>query len=293
MYLAHFGLKEPPFGLTPDTDFFFAGASYREALNTLRVAALGGEGFIKVVGEVGNGKTLLCRQFLGELEQLAAGGVGFVTAYLPNPYLEPRSLLLALATDLGVGLDEQATQHTLVQRLTEALLKFAAEEKRVVVCLDEAQAMPLETLEVLRLLTNLETGKRKLLQVVLFGQPELDAHLSQHSVRQLLQRITFQCRLGGLRREELADYLAHRLSAAGYEGAPVFSGRAEARLYRVTQGTPRLVNIVAHKAMLLAYGQGSRTVSARQIMIAADDTPQTLRGWGRWWPSDWIRRASV
>ena len=173
MYLTHFGLREFPFGLTPDTSFFFACSNYQEALNTLLVAARSGEGFIKIVGEVGNGKTLLCRKFLATLNQ---GGndsttpIGtqdeavadrttarFVTAYIPNPYLEPHTLLLALADEFRVKLDKGVDQHQLLKELTLALLNFAREGKRVLVCLDEAQAMPLESLEVLRLLTNLET----------------------------------------------------------------------------------------------------------------------------------------
>lgn len=288
MYLKHFALAELPFSLTPDTGFFFAGASYQQALNMLRVAALGGEGFIKVVGEVGNGKTLLCRQFLDELEQANAAAPKFVSAYLPNPYLDPRSLLLALAGELGVELASDAPQHLLVNRLNEALLAYAARDMQVVVCLDEAQALPLETLEVLRLLTNLETGKRKLLQVVLFGQPELDAHLNQHSVRQLRQRITFQCELGGLQASELANYLDFRLRAAGSSAERVFERSAVSALYRVTRGTPRLVNIVAHKALMLAYGTGRKTVSAKQVRLAANDTPQTLSDWFGWMqPAAW------
>jgi MSHA biogenesis protein MshM len=186
MYLTHFGLRELPFSLTPDTSFFFACSSYQEALNTLLVAARNGEGFIKIVGEVGNGKTLLCRKFLATLGDgavIVTNDIGtqdqavtpvvvgkakgkFATAYIPNPYLEPRSLLLALADEFRIPLDKNIDQHQLLKELTFALLNFAREGKRVLVCLDEAQAMPLESLEVLRLLTNLETEKRKLMQVV-------------------------------------------------------------------------------------------------------------------------------
>ncbi|MBU3903820.1 MAG: AAA family ATPase, partial [Gammaproteobacteria bacterium] len=224
MYLQHFGLREPPFSLTPDTSFFFACTNYQEGLNTLLVAARNGEGFIKITGEVGNGKTLLCRKFLSSLSQgrqattligtqdagSQSAGTHFVTAYLPNPYLEPRSLLLALADEFRIELAPDVDQHMLLKELTRALLNFAREGKRVLVCLDEAQAMPLESLEVLRLLTNLETEKRKLLQVVLFGQPELNERLRHHSIRQLRQRISFQYELKGLRRDELERYLRHR-----------------------------------------------------------------------------------
>lgn len=294
MYLKHFGLHETPFGLTPDTSFFFACTSYQEALNTLLVAARNGEGFIKITGEVGNGKTMLCRKFLSTLNQgmqsttaigtqdltaSAAEGQVYITAYIPNPYLEPRSLLLALADEFRVPVDSNSDQHQLLKGLTQALLDFSSAGQRALVCLDEAQALPLQTLEVLRLLTNLETEKRKLLQVVLFGQPELNDHLAQYSIRQLRQRISFQYELKGLQRDELERYLRHRLRVAGYAGETLFEKTAVAKLHRVTGGTPRLVNIVAHKAMMMAFGAGRQQVSAGHVGIAASDTPETRRDW--------------
>lgn len=296
MYLEHFGLRELPFGLTPDTSFFFACSNYQEALNTLLVAARNGEGFIKIVGEVGNGKTMLCRKFLATLSQhdetvattligtqdesaTAQTSAQFVTAYIPNPYLEPRSLLLALADEFRVNLDQNVDQHLMLKGLTNALLNFAKEGKRVLVCLDEAQAMPLESLEVLRLLTNLETEKRKLMQVVLFGQPELDERLKQNSVRQLRQRISFQYDLKGLKRDELDRYLRHRLAVAGFGGETLFNSGAVALLHRVSGGTPRLVNIIAHKSLMLAFGKGRGQVQARHVRAAAADTPEAKRDW--------------
>jgi MSHA biogenesis protein MshM len=297
MYLEHFGLRELPFGLTPDTSFFFASSSYQEALNTLLVAARNGEGFIKITGEVGNGKTLLCRKFLTAInsgDSAATTAIGtqdaavgrsaarFVTAYLPNPYLEPRSLLLALAEEVRIKLDPAIDQHQLLKGLTLALLNFAREGRRVLVCLDEAQAMPLESLEVLRLLTNLETEKRKLMQVVLFGQPELDERLKASSVRQLRQRISFQHELKGLHKKDLDHYLRHRLRVAGFRGEVLFQRGAVEVLQRVTHGTPRLVNIIAHKAMMLAYGEGRQQVLARHVRVAAADTPEARRDWAAW-----------
>lgn len=276
MYQSHFGLQELPFGITPDISFAYACASHQEALNTLLVAVKNGEGFIKITGEVGTGKTLLCRKFLATLDDT------FVSAYIPNPYLEPRTLLLALAGELGVDLSKETDQHHLIKGLTQALLQFAAQNKSVVLCLDEAQAMPLESLEALRLLTNLETEKRKLLQVVLFGQPELDEKLGQESVRQLRQRITFQYRLGELGREELDYYLAHRLRVAGYLGNRLFSERAVGVLHRASRGVPRLVNVISHKAMLLAFGEGVPQVLPHHVRRAANDTPAARqRHW--WW----------
>ncbi|MBI2296630.1 MAG: AAA family ATPase [Betaproteobacteria bacterium] len=277
MYRSHFGLREPPFGITPDTSFAYACTSHQEALNTLLVAVRNGEGFIKITGEVGTGKTLLCRKFLSTLDQ------NHVSAYIPNPYLEPRTLLLALAEELGVALPKGTDQHQLLKGLTRALLHFARQRKTVVVCLDEAQAMPIETLEALRLLTNLETEKRKLLQVVLFGQPELDQKLEQESVRQLRQRISFQYKLTALARDEVDHYIAHRLRVAGYRGNRMFTRPASRLVHRFSSGVPRLINIISHKAMLLAYGQGAQQVLPSHVRGAAMDTPAAPKRRPWWW----------
>jgi MSHA biogenesis protein MshM len=266
MYLEHFGLRELPFGITPDTSFAFAGTAHQEALNTLLIAIRSGEGFIKITGEVGTGKTLLCRRLLATL------GEGAVSAYLPNPYLEPRTLMLALAEELGVELDKDADQYHLLKGLNRALLEFARQDKPVVLCLDEAQALPMESLESLRLLSNLETEKRKLLQLVLFGQPELDERLAHSSVRQLRQRISFHYRLGGLKPDEMEHYLAHRLRVAGHRGQRVFAPYAARLIHSAAKGTPRLVNILAHKALLSAYGEGRQNVTPRNVRAAIRDT---------------------
>jgi MSHA biogenesis protein MshM len=266
MYQSHFGLREVPFSITPDTSFFFTSPHSQEALNTLLVAARSGEGFIKITGEVGTGKTLLCRKFIATL------GDEFVTAYIPNPYLEPRTLMLALADELELTLDKDVDQHQLLKSITFRLMELAGQNKQVVLCLDEAQAIPLESLEALRLLTNLETEKRKLLQIVLFGQPELNMHLEQDSIRQLAQRITFHYHLGPLNKDDLEYYLAHRLRVAGFTGGRLFGRGAVAQLYAASGGIPRLINILAHKALMLAYGEGKQEVSKRHISIAAQDT---------------------
>ncbi|QJE02646.1 AAA family ATPase [Massilia forsythiae] len=276
MYATHFGLRELPFGITPDTSFFFGSPHSQEALNTLLVAARAGEGFIKITGEVGTGKTLLCRKFMATL------GPDFVTAYIPNPYLEPRTLMLALADELELALARDVDQHQLLKAVNARLLALAGEGKRVLLCLDEAQAIPLESLEALRLLTNLETEKRKLLQIVLFGQPELDRKLALQSIRQLAQRITFHYHLGPLRRDDLDYYVAHRLRVAGFEGARLFSQAAVTRLYRASGGVPRLVNILAHKALMLCYGEGRHEVSGAHVRAAARDTMALERR--RAWP---------
>jgi MSHA biogenesis protein MshM len=276
MYTHHFGLTEMPFGITPDTSFFFTSAHSQEALNTLLVAARSGEGFIKITGEVGTGKTLLCRKFMATL------GDAFVTAYIPNPYLEPRTLLLALADELGIVLEKEVDQHQLLKAITQQLILLAQQDQRVILCLDEAQAIPIESLEALRLLTNLETEKRKLLQIVLFGQPELNRTLALDVIRQLAQRITFHYHLGPLSRDDIEYYVAHRLRIAGFSGGRLFSRPAIAALYAASGGIPRLINILAHKALMLVYGEGKQQVSLAHVRIAARDTLASKDRRGRW-----------
>ena len=276
MYLAHFGLSERPFGITPDTSYSFAATAHQEALNTLVVALKSGEGFIKITGQVGTGKTMLCRRFLATL------GEDYYSAYLPNPSLAPLALLQAVADELGLTLDPDEQQFQLTKHINQRLLDLAGEGKTVVLCVDEAQTAPLESLEALRLMSNLETEKRKLMHVVLFGQPELNQKLADPSVRQLQQRIAFSYNMKGLRRGELGHYLTHRLQVAGYRGSELFSRRALGRLYRYSRGTPRLVNILAHKALLAAYGEGKPAVAARHVSAAARDTEGVeARAWWR------------
>ena len=268
MYLRHFGLREYPFSITPDTSFYFSSGGSQEALNTLLIAARTGEGFIKITGEVGTGKTLLCRKLMSAL------GPDFYVAYIPNPYLDPLALFMELSTELGIVLDHHANlnQHQLLKGVTNRLLELAGEGKRVVICLDEAQAMPIETLEAIRLLTNLETEKRKLLQVIIFGQPELEYKLNHPSIRQLKQRITFDYHLGPLANTELDYYVHHRMVVAGYQGGRIFEPMAMRLLQNKTQRIPRLVNIVAHKALLSAFGKGKRSVGFFDVLAASNDT---------------------
>ena len=278
MYLKHFGLREFPFGITPDTSFIYSADAHQEALNTLLIGLNTGEGFIKITGEVGTGKTLLCRRFLATLSE------DQVVAYLPNPMLEPRILLLAIAEELGLGLVGLDYQFHLLKQFNQHLLDLASKGKKVVICLDEAQSMPLESLEALRLLSNLETEKRKLLQVVMFGQPELDQKLANPAVRQLRQRIVFHYRMPGLKQEEARHYLAHRLRVAGHRDGEVFPPASARLLFRWSSGTPRLVNVLAHKSMLLAYGEGKSRVSRAHVTLAGRDTEglPALHWWQRW-----------
>ena len=272
MYLEHFQLNEPPFTLTPDTGFFFNYGTHQEALNVLLVALNGGEGFIKVTGEVGTGKTLLCRQLLKLLDD------SIVTAYIPNPFLNPTALRVALAGELGIRFPRNVGQHRLLQLINERLLQINADGRQVVLLLDEAQAVPDESLEALRLLTNLETEKRKLLQVVLVGQPELDTRLARKKLRQLKQRIVFSYQLRPLDRQSLGDYVEHRLQRAGYRGPALYDRRAIKQLHRASGGIPRLVNLLCHKSLMAAYGCGALRVRHRHMMRATRDTEAAKRG---------------
>ncbi|MBL8481024.1 MAG: AAA family ATPase [Rhodocyclaceae bacterium] len=265
MYLAHFGLREFPFGITPDTAFSFDTRAHRAALNTLLVAGAQDEGFVKIVGEVGTGKTLLCRRLLAEVPRAVR------TAYIPNPWLDPRGLLLALAAELRLRPPPDASEYELLKRLNRALLRHAKAGRRVLLCMDEAQALPLESLEALRLLSNLESEKRKLIQVVLFGQPELDRKLGLYQARQLRSRIAFSCRLSGLSGDEIGAYLAHRLGVAGAARTDLFTRQAQAVLAAFSRGVPRPLNIMAHKALMLAYGAGAPRVTLRHAWLAARD----------------------
>lgn len=286
MYLAHFRLREFPFSLTPDTAFFMSREGHHDALNVLLVTLRSGEGFVKVTGEVGTGKTILCRALLKSL------GEEFISAYLPNPYLRPASLLLSIADELRIGYPKRATQHQLIGHLTSALLAHHAAGRRVVLCMDEAQAVPLQTLESLRLLTNLETEKRKLLQVVLFGQPELDRTLDQPSIRQLRQRITFGFELYPLSRRALDTYVQHRLQIAGYDGVLPFARRALDELHAGSNGIPRLVNILSHKALMAAYGEGVQVIDRPHVRRAILDTDDARIARGRQpgWRLPWFGR---
>lgn len=269
MYLQHFGLRELPFSLTPNTHFFLNMASYHKAYNMLMVSLANAEGFIKIVGEVGTGKTMLCRKVLNTLEE---DKENYVTAYIPNPVLSPKGLFLAFAEELNIEIDQDVGHHRLLKAITEKLVEVSAENKQVVLFIDEAHAMPEQTLEALRLLTNIETEQVKLFQVVLFAQPELDVLLSQPSLRQLRQRITFSFEIEALDRDGVERYVVHRLATAGYNGPFLFSKRALDFLYRTSDGIPRVINILCHKALMVAFGKGERTVQIDHVKSAADDT---------------------
>lgn len=266
MYEQFYGLKEKPFSLTPDTDYFYRYSGHQEALNVLLVALRNGEGFVHVSGEVGTGKTLLCRQMLKLLQDDCA------TAYLPNPLLTPLELYQAISHDLRLDLPADASMQQLCQGIFAELVRLRKIKRPLVVLIDEAQAMPYRSLEALRLLSNLETEKEKLLHIFFFAQPEFEQRLGEDNLRQLRQRITFSYTLTTLHQRELSAYLAHRLQVAGFDGKNLFTPAAVRLLHKASRGTPRVINLLAHKAMLVAYGKGVRQIGRKMVVSAIRDS---------------------
>jgi MSHA biogenesis protein MshM len=264
MYEQYYGLSEKPFNLTPDTEFFYQSVTHKEALDVLLVAIRSGDGFIKVTGEVGTGKTLICRKLLDSLDG------EFDTIYIPNPYMNSEALFDAVLHELGVS--EADSREEPLARINNRLIENARNGRSTVILLDEAQSMPDESLEAIRLLSNLETGKRKLVQIVLFGQPELDTRLARDSIRQLRQRIMHHYQLQPLNRDSIGSYLQHRISSAGYHGPDLFDYAAQSRLYKISQGIPRVINVLCNKALMLSYANGDFYVNSKHIEAAAADS---------------------
>jgi len=266
MYLKHFNLNEFPFVLTPNTQYFCNLPSFQEALNVILLSLRTGEGFIKIIGEVGTGKTMLCRELLNKIEN------EYTIAYIPNPPTTSSDLHKALAQEFGITIDKTKDHYDLLKIIHEKLLETAKTDKKAVIIVDEAQVISEKGLEGLRLLSNLETESKKLLHIILFGQPELDKKLAKKSLRQLKQRITFSYRLRTLNKHELPAYVYHRLSKAGNKYTDIFSRHAIQLLTQASQGTPRLVNILCHKALMTTYGKGRSYVGGKEMFTAILDT---------------------
>jgi MSHA biogenesis protein MshM len=285
MYLEHFGLKQAPFKITPHTEFFFSGANRGTTLDALRYAVLHGEGLIKVTGEVGTGKTMLCRTLAERLPDSVE------TIFLAVPSLTRDEILHAVASDLKLRTKGISTA-ALLEKLQEHLIKRHASGRQVVILIDEAHAMPLETLEQLRLLSNLETNQSKLLQIVLFGQPELDVNLRLPHMRQIRERITHSFVLTPLPNSEISEYLTFRLRAAGYRGPDLFSTRCVKRIAEASVGLTRRVNILADKTLLAAFADGTHSVETRHVIAAIRDCEFSDERPGLSWKS-WLWGGSA
>ena len=258
MYLKFYGLTLPPFDLTPDPRFLFHSAKHREAINHLLYGIRERKGFVQLTGEVGAGKTTLCRALLEQLNGL------FSTALILNPALDADGLMKAIATEFGLD----ARGHDRLETITlisEFLLKQVQLGKETVLIIDEAQNLTEELLEQIRLLSNIETDDRKLLQIVLLGQPELRDRLNSHRLRQLRQRITVRYHLTPLTRDEVAQYIQHRLELAGAQGVPHFTQPALWRIFNYSHGIPRLINAVCDKALLAGYVEQSGQITYQMV----------------------------
>ncbi|ACT47151.1 AAA family ATPase [Methylotenera mobilis] len=266
MYYPHFGLQQPPFKITPNTDFFFSGGNRGAVLDALVYAIGNGEGIVKVVGEVGSGKTMLCRMLQTILPERIE------SIYLANPSVAPEDVLHAIAFELQLELPKNADRLKVMQALQAHLLSRHAEGRQVVIFVEEAQGMPLATLEEIRLLSNLETKQDKLLQIVLFGQPELDENLNQEQIRQLRERITHRFNLSPLQTKDVGEYLIFRLRAAGYHGPHLFSDASIKKLSHAAQGLVRRVNILADKALLAAFADNVYQVTPKHVKAAIQDS---------------------
>ena len=265
LYLEHFGLSETPFRITPHTDFFFDGADRGATLEALIYAVLHDEGIVKVSGEVGSGKTMLCRVLMERLPNEVE------TIYLATPSLAKDEIIHAIGDDLKLAFSQERRTVAL-RELQEHLIDLYGKGRRVVILIDEAHVMPEDTLEQVRLLSNLESNRHKLLQIVLFGQPELDATLAKTELRQLRDRITHSFRMRPLSAAEAASYISFRMRAAGYRGPEVFLPGATALIARASHGLTRRINILSDKSLLAAYTENGHAVTERQVRAAIADS---------------------
>ena len=266
MYYDFFGLARPPFRITPDTEMFYDGGNRGVILEALIYAISQGEGIIKVTGEVGSGKTMLCRMLQTRLPESVE------TVYLANPSVSPEEILHAIAFELQLPVTKDADRIEVMHTLNKYLLDQHAKGHQVVLFVEESQSMPVPTLEEVRLLSNLETNHHKLLQIVLFGQPELDDNLRRPEIRQLRERITHSFSLPRFKPADVRTYLNFRLRAAGYRGPELFNNRVVDQISRISAGLSRRVNIIADKALLAAFADRTHTVSLKHVKAAVRDS---------------------
>lgn len=284
-YLAHFGLREHPFTLTPNTNQYFPNERHTEIIQSILFGIARNTGILKVVGDVGTGKTMLCRLLLRKLV-----GSNDAVAYLNAPQVDPESIVTLVCAEFGI---ETGSRSQMLQGLNTFLLEQHALGRNAVLIVDEAQALGASGLEAVRLLSNLETERNKLLQIVMFGQSELDDLLQQPNLRQINQRIGFSFNTGPLTLSEALHYITHRVRTSRVEGIdfPIFADAAMERIARAAGFVPRVINILADKALLVAYGDGAIQVADKHALGAIADTPQLVsrvRGLGRLPRSFWF-----
>jgi len=266
MYEEYFGLERPPFKITPDTSLFYDGGKRGDILAALVYAVHRGEGIVKVVGEVGSGKTMLCRMLQLKLPDTVE------IVYIANPSVSAEDILFVIALELSLPVVKDASKHEVMHMLQDYLLQRHMENKQVVLFVEEAQGMPLDTLEEIRLLSNLETDEHKLLQIILFGQPELDQNLAQRSIRQLRERITHNFELEPLTRDEIHNYLNFRMRQVGYTGPELINNTVAKKVEQHSEGLLRRINIIADKILLSAFADGTHSLSSKHVIAAVNDS---------------------
>lgn len=282
MYTQHFGLAQYPFSLTPNTRFFMKLPGHQIAFNQL-IKALNDDGvFSKITGEVGTGKTMLCRKALNALE---AHSARYVTAFIPHPILSEDAIIRAIAEELHLPFEEESSYREMLKLVSNAIVDLNNLGKCVVLFIDEAQAMPEESLKAVELLTRVESKNGRKLQVVLFGQPELEKLLDEASVARVKENLKFSYHLPALDRDGTEAYVQHRLAKAGYSGPHMFSTAAVDLLYEASNGVPRLINILSHKAMMVAFGKGELQIKEDFMKAAIADTESSNQkpGWRERW----------
>ncbi len=277
MYEEYFGLKEEPFSIAPDPHYIYMSQGHREALAHLLYGIERDGGFVLLSGEVGTGKTTVCRCLLDEVPETTD------VAFILNPKLTSAELLATICDEFGISYPNgNASVKVFVSRINDYLLDVHTRGRRAVLIIEEAQNLSVEVLEQIRLLTNLETNQRKLLQIIMVGQPEITKKLSQPQLRQLSQRITARYHLGPLPKREVAAYVNYRLSVAGLVRGELFPRSALKRLYRLTGGVPRLINVICDRALLGSYVQGKNRIDLKTLQTAAREVSGTGPRQRRW-----------
>ena len=274
MYIQHFGLAQYPFSLTPNTRYFLKLPSHQRAFDFIVEALQDENCFTKITGEVGTGKTMLCRKVLNALEALENR---YISAFIPNPFLDEEGIMCAIAEELNLSFAPSESYYELLKVISEELIRLSALGKTAVLFIDEAQAMTEESLEAVRLLTTIEkgAGQPMPLQVILFGQPELDELLQRPALRELNHDLSVSYQLTTLDRDDVEAYLDHRLIKAGYNGSNLFTEKAIDLIFHASKGIPRLINILAHKALMVAFGKGDHALTEKHIQLAIEDTEPT------------------
>ncbi len=271
MYIQHFGLVQYPFSLTPNTRYFLKLPSHQRAFDLIIQALQDEDCFTKITGEVGTGKTMLCRKVLNALEVLKDR---YVTAFIPNPVIDAEGTMFAVAEELNLGVVPHASYYELLKLISEELVRLSKAGRSAILFIDEAQAMPEESLEAIQLLTTIEKGPNDPtpLRVVLFGQPELDELLERPALSALRLNLSASSQLTALDRDGVEAYVAHRITKAGYNGSSLFSEKAIDEIFRASKGIPRLINILAHKALMVAFGKGDYSLTHKHVELAIEDT---------------------